>query len=342
VAGLNKLFQHFFQKSCGMAVISFLISRSHLAYGQFMLGRVFRIYPVYLVCLAFGLVTALFIAPFVLQTAMWQNTVYFEWNRAVASSESSATGSHIFWHLTLLNGLIPKCLLNNSTGTFLPPAWSITLEWQFYLIAPLLARFVRSGTGLLFLAGLACLGVRFGYIWQNPHNAFLLVQLPLFIIGIGSYHFYEYFAKSSHRRSSIFTVPIAALIATGILAQWHTVALCVWALVFGCIFVEGNDLFSRCLSYLRAVLLNRWVQQLGHISYPIYLVHWPLIIGLLAALLHFRPQVSSHHAVLILLFVGLPLILISARILHTRVERPFMKFGKRLVKPHAKRMSRSG
>ena len=310
--------------------ISFLLHKRHQPYRQFMLGRFFRIYPVYLVCLVLGLTVALLLTPFVLHTAQWHGTICFEWNRSFSSSESSATGLHAFWHLTLLNGLIPKRLLSDATGTLLAPAWSISLEWQYYLVAPFLARFVRSGVGLLFLAILAWLGLRLGDVWANPHVAFLPAQLPLFLIGIGSYHLYELFIKSSHSRSSAFAVPVAALLATSIFTGWHSTALILWALGFGCIFIQGDDVFTRTLSALRGFLLHRWLQRLGHISYPVYLVHWPLIIVFLAALFYCRPDISSTHALMFMLFLGVPLILFVASILHTFVERPFMTLGKRL------------
>lgn len=311
--------------------ISFLLSKRRQPYGQFILGRFFRIYPVFLVCLVLGMAEVSLLTPFVLDTAQWRNTVYFEWHRDISFSESAAFGSHAFWHITLLNGLIPKNLLVNSTGTLLTPAWSISLEWQYYLLAPLLALAVRSGIGLLFLTAFAWVGLRYGYLWENPHLAFLPVQLPLFLIGIGSYHLYDRFAKSECQHSSAFAVPFAALITVSILTPWHSTALAAWALAFGCIFVRGNDLFSRALSIVRTVLLHPLLQRLGQISYPLYLVHWPLIIAFLAVLFYWRPGISSYHAVLLLLFIGLPFILLAASILHVFVERPLMTFGKRIA-----------
>jgi peptidoglycan/LPS O-acetylase OafA/YrhL len=309
--------------------ISFLLHKRHQSYGQFMQGRFFRIYPVYGVCLIFGFAAASF-TPFVLHTALWRDTVYFEWNRTLSSSESSATGLHAFWHITLLNGLIPKHWLSDTTGTLLAPAWTVSLEWQYYLVAPFVARLVCSGAGLLSLTALSWLGLRYGHVWQNPHLAFFPAQLPLFLIGIGSYHLYDHFTESSHRRSSVFAIPVAALLATSILTSWHSTALTVWALGFGCIFVHGHDLFSQTLSALRAFLRHRWLQRLGHISFPLYLVHWPLIITFLAALLYWLPGISSHHAVLLLLLLGLPVILCAASLLHAFVERPLRTLGKEL------------
>jgi len=308
--------------------ISFLLHKRQQSYRQFIQGRLFRIYPVYLVCLLLALIAAVRLTPFVLHTASWRNTL--EWERSWSSIESSAPALHAFWHITLLNGLIPARFLSGATVTLLPPAWSISLEWQYYLFAPFVACFCRSGVRFLILIAVAWLGLRFGYIWQNPHLAFLPAQLPLFLIGIGSYHLYEHFVKSSHRRSSIFALPVAALLGSSILIQWHTTALVVWALAFGCIFVQGNDVFSRTLAALRRFLLHPWLQRLGHISYPIYLVHWPLIIAFLATLLHWSPRVSSRYAVLLMLSLCIPLILICANVLHIFVELPLMTLGKRL------------
>ena len=319
--------------------ISFLLHQRHQSYGQFMQGRFFRIYPVYLVCLVLGMVVASFLTPFVLDTASWRDSAYFERNRFFSSNESAAAGAHAFWHLTLLNGLIPRSLLADSTATFLAPAWSISLEWQYYLVAPLLARLVRSGTGLLLLTVLAWLGLRYGRAWENPHLAFLPAQLPLFLIGIGSYHLYALFVKSGRRRSSSLALPAAALLAFGILTSWHPVALTLWTLGFGCIFVSGHDLFSRALSLVRATLLRPRLQRLGRISYPLYLVHWPLIIAFLAALFHWHPGISSHHALLLMLTLGLPLVFVAASLLHTWVERPSMALGRRLIAPRAGRSS---
>ena len=310
--------------------ISFLISRRQESYGRFIRGRFFRIYPVYLVCLVLGTVAALFGTPFVLSSAAWRDaTVYFEWNRDLSLSETSATGLHAFWHLTLLNGVIPKSVLSNSTGTLLGPAWSISLEWQYYLVAPLLARMVRSGSGLLFLVALSWAGSRlFGT--GNPQYAFLLHQLPLFLVGIGSFHLYELFAASRRERSSLLAIPVAVVLCLSFLTHWHAVALSLWALAFGCIFVQGDDLFSRFLSMVRSVLRHRWLQRLGQISYPLYLVHWPMIIGFLTVLLHWNPRVSSHDTLLLLIFIGFPLIMLAAAVLHVGIERPMMNLGRRL------------
>jgi len=296
--------------------ISFLLQARQQNYSQFMRGRFFRIYPVYLVCLGLGVAVAT-LTPFVLDSAAW-NTVYFDWNRSISGSERSAPTAHLAWHLTLLQGIVPHRLLANSTATFLAPAWSVSLEWQYYLFALIVARLVRSGRGVLLLAALGWVGLRCVHLFANPHNAFLPSQLPLFLIGIGSYHFY---AGSDKPHTTLF---IAGLIAVAALTSWHAVAIIIWAVAF------GSSIAGR--GVIHGVLMNRLLQRLGMISYSLYLVHWPLIIALLAALIWWHPDATSNEAVTFLMFPGLLVILVAAGLLTKFVERPMIAMGKKSVR----------
>jgi peptidoglycan/LPS O-acetylase OafA/YrhL len=221
--------------------------------------------------------------------------------------------------------------LPGSAATLLVPAWSISVEWQYYLLAPLIALLVRSGTGLLLLAGLAWLGIRYGGPWNNPLPAFLPPMLPFFLIGIASYHLYEAFCGSGAPRSSRYAVFVAAAVGAAVVFKWHSAALAIWAVAFGCLFVAGDGTLVRVLRGLRRGLGHRWVEQLGKISYPLYLVHWPLIIICLTVLLSWKPRIASHEAALWLLCGGLPLIVGAAFLLHRFVEAPAMRLGRRLA-----------
>ena len=319
--------------------ISFLIHKRKQSYTSFMRGRFFRIYPVYLLCLALGIATT-FLVPFILNAASWKETVYFEWIRLYSDWENSAYGSHVFWHLTLLNGVLTKGMLPGATGTLLAPAWSITLEWQYYLVAPFLARGVRSGAGLLLIGVIAWLGHRYAAPWHNTNLSFFPAQLPLFLIGIGSYHLYAKLSDTPQFRP-LTSVSAIALLFTGLLSNWHPVALAAWAVGFGCIVVRGNDPLARLLAIVRGTLLHPWLQRLGKISFPLYLIHWPVIIAILFVMLRVFPGISSHMALLVLTATALPAILITAEIIHRTIEKPGMDFGKKFdrrerpVKPDA-------
>jgi len=322
--------------------ISFLLHKRSQSYISFMTGRFFRIYPVYLLCLVLGIATT-FLTPHVLDTASWRgSTVYFEWIRTFTNNSFSALGAHTFWHLTLLNGLLPKSFLLNSTATLLPPAWSITLEWQYYLVAPFLARAVmisggfRTAVQWTLIAAAVAFGSIYGMKFANPMQAFFLAHLPLFLLGIGSYHFYARFhsAENGNRISSISAI---AMIILGIALQWHAIALTAWALGFGCIMIRGNNLPGRMLAPIRKSLLHPALQWLGHLSFPLYLVHWPIIIAVMFVTLRLFPNISQLGNLAVLLGIGLPLVIIAARLIHLHLELPMMALGKKVNPPKPSR-----
>lgn len=312
----------------GFAISSLIYARPQ-SYLGFMTGRFFRIYPVYLLCLFLSLVL-MGVTPWLLENASWRQTAYFSAVGSLSASERAHPVLHGVSHLSLLNGMVPRQVLPGSAATLLPPAWSISVEWQYYLVAPMIALFVRSAGGLLLLVGGAWLAIRYGGPWHNPLPAFFPVMLPFFLVGIGSHYLYKAFCASGGKRSSRYTALVAAALGVALLSGWEPVTMAIWAAAFGCLFVDGNGLMTRILCWVRRSLRNRWIQWLGRISYPLYLVHWPLIIVGLTLLVWWRPTMHFREAVLWMLGAGLPLILLAGFLLHKYVEAPAMRLGRQL------------
>ncbi|WP_397383720.1 acyltransferase family protein [Prosthecobacter sp.] len=311
--------------------ISFLLHSREQSYWTFIRGRFFRIYPVYLVCLILG-VCVIGITPVLLKNALWQDASV-DMMRSISESERTHFLPHLLGHLTLLHGLTPKKLLLDATGTLLSPAWSISLEWQYYLVAPFVALWVRSSSRLLIIGMVAFLGTWYGSRWlNNPHPASFLVQLPLFLVGIGSYHLYAHFCSSAASeelgKSRRYAVAVVAFAWGAILFTKHSLALTIWALAFGSVLVKGPGLVGGILGIVRRILVHPWLQKLGHISYPLYLVHWPVIFLCLYLFGRWKPDLTRNQLTLGMLIVASPLILLVSSCLHKWVEAPLMKPGK--------------
>lgn len=316
----------------GFAITS-LLEQRRPSYPAFAIGRLFRIYPVYVVCLFAGL-AANALVPEILASASWKDNSYFLRilrPAEVLHEEWSHLPAHLGAHLTLLFGLIPHQVLPLATATILVPAWSISLEWQYYLVAPVVARLIRSGTGLAIVLMAIWFGQRYGFLWEDLHQAFLLARLPLLLIGIGMFHLFERSASSDGKMAD-YTVLCVALLIVAVVTSWHPMALGIWAICFGSVSVRSGDSFSRGLRFVNRMLRHRWLQFAGLISYPLYLIHWPLIILMVAGLLRVWPSVSSTTALAILLCLGMPILAIAAFALHKLVEAPGMAMGKQLAR----------
>jgi peptidoglycan/LPS O-acetylase OafA/YrhL len=308
----------------GFAISYMLHARSY-TYRQFMIGRFFRIYPIFLVCLLAGFMT-IYLMPFVLDAVGWRDNEYFRlYVRPNLDSALSQPWAHLVSHLTLLFGAIPeKIILPVASATLLPPAWSISLEWQYYLLAPILALWVRRPGGILALGIVGCGGYFYSHFWGS---AFLPGKLPLFLVGIGSFHLYVH---AAHFHGHRFRLQVwAAALAATLIIGWHWVALLIWTIVFGGVLADGSNPAERFLLKPRQFLLQPAWQLIGKISYPLYLVHWPVIILLMAGLVRWLPGISSWEALAVLLAAGLPLILLAAWLLHKWVEKPLMQYGRK-------------
>ena len=310
-------------------VITYLLHSRPQTYRQFMIGRFFRIYPVYFICLLLGWSTVGSVS-FILNHAPWQGTPSFQdWASPAAIAQAAHPVSHLLAHLTLLFGIIPEKIMPAASVTLLGPAWSITLEWQYYLLAPLLARWIFSRAGLLLLGLVGACSFIFAHFWSD---SFLPLKLPLFLVGIGSYHLHAS-APRWRMNPRLVTMSVVVMLVAVFSISWHWMAVSVWTLVLGSLVQnagdrQSQDFWTRWLAGLRRLLLKPALQWLGKISYPVYLVHWPVIIFLLFGILRFQPAITPPAALGIMLAIGLPAILAASWGLHKLIEKPLMQFGK--------------
>jgi peptidoglycan/LPS O-acetylase OafA/YrhL len=214
--------------------------------------------------------------------------------------------AHLLAHLTLTQGLIPQSVLPYAYVTLLGPAWSLSTEWQFYLLLGLIAprRLGRCALALLALGALyraVPLGAEFS-------RAFLPDAAPFFALGLAS---------------------AVALRGGGTRVFWLCLAgACALAWPGGAGKVLTPLAWGLALLAQRhgwgAVLEGRAMQYLGAISYPLYLVNEPVQRGLALLLGPWaQGEAVCFTALFLPLSVGLSLGL--AALLHHGVERPCMR-----------------
>jgi peptidoglycan/LPS O-acetylase OafA/YrhL len=309
-------------------VITKLVAEKREAYRVFILRRFLRLFPVF----AVTMLVAILLRPLIwsiLASGWSPDLAALEYDRARWDSETHYFWVHILAHLPMLHGAIPETLLPYSGVGFLPPAWSISLEWQYYLVAPFLAYVGRRfgpGGWFILVIGSILTSFQTAPIMDHlfPMQSFLPQKLLLFLIG-GSCYWIFVEVGGVHRdlawRLFFFVAPVVLWVTLSI-------PLAIWTAVFALILGNAEN---PGISRFKAFLNLPGIQRLGAISYSTYLVHLCCIWLVQACLLRMAPQINRVGMLIGLLILAAPLSFAASEILHRFIERPGIRLGWRLI-----------
>lgn len=311
-------------------VITHLLLEKRENYLPYISRRFLRIYPIYFVCLLIG-IGATYLHMRAFADRPWGPIVP---QPGLLGLEVESLGSgdflrHLGAHLVLFHGAISSHILPASAYMFLGPAWSLSLEWQFYLVAPLIlvALRTRSGQLLVALATVTAYGAyQQGWLGQFFDPSFLPGAGLYFAAGIATRLL---FAKLPEFQ----TYPLAALlIAIGFCLMSHALApFVIWAAFVA--WLRTAPAVSRTCSpvdlVLNAAFNSKIARYLGTRSYSTYLIHEPIIHAVVFLCIKYFAL-----GLVPTLFITLPVTfastLVASAVLYRVVEAPAIALGKRL------------
>ncbi|HVY86638.1 MAG TPA: acyltransferase [Caulobacterales bacterium] len=308
-------------------VIAGLILDRHESWPRFILRRAFRLYPVYLIALALG-AFAMPAGLAALNRASWgQDHWSFWYNALLGETESVGRWPWAHWllHLTLLQGAVPNEILPWSAVTFVGPAWSLSLEWQFYLFAPAIVWAMRKPAGAVVMTLLAfALAFLFqlGVFGTYESYTTLLGGLWLFLIGIASR-----LALPALQRLPMPQAPLV-IGAIGVGLITNAAALGIWAALLA--FMARDESRKTVVSgVVRVLLQSPLATALGARSYSVYITHAPILL----IILYLLPTQTLSRAQTLFLLAPLTIIcaLAVSELLYRIVERPMIRLGGRLA-----------
>jgi peptidoglycan/LPS O-acetylase OafA/YrhL len=227
-----------------------------------------------------------------------------------------------------------------------PPYWTLEIEVQFYVVAPLLATvfLLRSRVSRRFL--LAAAGVSatliqaaYGYRLERGHAFGILPSyIQWFLIGLLIADIFVADWKqrptTTYRWDIVSVVGWPVFFLMGSRSDLLTYVLIPWMLLPLFVAVFRGTLTSRALA-------NRWVTTIGGMTYSIYLIHTPIIALLVPHTGGIFSDVFSTHNALLQVVVLAPIVLTASLVFYLLVERPCMnpqwplKLARRFTRPPA-------
>lgn len=310
-------------------VIAGLVLDKQEPWPRYILRRAFRIFPAYWIAFMAALLALPFAIAAIASTP-WANDPAYGWDNLMhgwADTMLRHTGAQLALHLTLLQGLVPDSVWPMTGTAVLGPAWSLTLEWQFYLVAPALVwlmaqrrwRFVT-----VLAAVLLALAFHEGAFGQFNLPSFLPGAAFIFIIGIGCRVGYTEMKRVAIAPEVVLLCLLAGLLYAD--AFW----LALWLAVYAFLLNEERWSDSPIGRVLHAMLQSKPAQYLGARSYSVYLIHLPVLqLSTWAIVTHVT--VTQSQLTLLLVLVVTPLVLIASDVLYRLVERPMIALGARLA-----------
>ncbi len=309
-------------------VIFALLQREHPSYGAFVLRRFFRLAPLYFVVL----VVAAMLTSFELRTLdnlFWRNTHVYD-SIKIHHETLDHFWRHFTAHALLVHGLIPDNWLADANFTFLSQGWSISLEWQFYVLAPgLFLLAMRRHYALLAVSVSALLALGFA---QIPSIGFLPNQMGYFAIGIASFYAWRQAERLAGISGPLHDAGLLLCGAFLYLVFAQPLALLVWLVVLDVIVLQRAGVRTS-LNTVPAWILGRpLLQRLGEISYSVYLVHMPVLYLVFRAITKLDPHMGGWKFLAIALPVTVGATLAVSWLTHRWIEQPGIALGRALTR----------
>lgn len=294
-------------------VIFYLLDTAREGYGRFILRRALRLYPVYLLLVVFS-ISLLPLEAYVYTQAPWPHPLNVA--RAQYAIYSLANlPLQLVAQLTMLYSIIPTWILPHAGSAILPPAWSLGIEWQFYVIAPALFWALKRGgkTSIAAIAIACAVHYLIGGYFAFPSH------VPSFGMGIASYFLW----RRCNPPDWPLLVPIGVALAYSLT---HIPALVVWAVVF----LSAVQARSPYAMLVNRVLETRLLLALGRWSYSIYLAHYLVLALSMAALLWAdAAKLGEGYFFIVLLLLTVGGTLVVSALLYRFVEAPCIALGRR-------------
>ena len=308
-------------------VITCALDAKQSSWVDFMWRRFLRIYPVYVACIALAIL-CVGISHEVAGHSALQEIGAENSNRLLEVEQNFSL--YVFADAFLLQNLLPREHFPHAHETFLPPTWSLSLEWMFYLVMPMLIGLLRQRWQVRSL-GVGAIVVLVALFQKQAE--FICPSLSLangsyFLTGIVSYYVWKHLPSFRGKRQWIAVVAFWIVLGSGMAVL--SLPFKMWFAVMAMLlYTRVHTTRIWVFESFRWVLNCQPINYLGKISYSSYLLHWIVIEVCLFLGLHWIPQMEGRLALAMYCCPAVFAVTYAAsHLMFKFVEQPFINLGK--------------
>lgn len=160
--------------------------------------------------------------------------------------------------------------------------WTLSVEWQFYIIYPLVLVAMRKFLSIKAMKSMLVVGTVLGFIfcvfstYKWPNASYFLLSARAWEMMIGGVAYLYPFKLQEKRKKFVEWIGVALVVSSYFLISAEN----PWPGYLALFPVLGSFLIIQAQRKDSIITSNIVFQKLGTWSYSIYLWHWPLVVGI--------------------------------------------------------------
>ncbi|MGC1183437.1 acyltransferase family protein [Legionella sp.] len=288
------------------------LQNNHFSFMEFYSRRLWRLQPVFL-CLIFSTIFL---------------TLFFYLPEDLLQYFKSARKTSLFISNTFFERITKDYFSPTHTELPLLHTWSLSIEWQCYLIFPIVIYFLHRifskdhSAKIIYLLTILFFAITLFFSSKNPATNYYHLSSRIFEFLIGSCIVFDS-NRFSFKKYFLELINIAALLCLFYMAMssninrgfpnGYTFILCA---ATGILIAAGKNNSKSILTQLLSV---KPLVFIGLLSYSLYIWHWPVFVFI---------RYSKIEETTLVLLLAFSLIFIMAFFSWRFIEKPTQKFNK--------------
>lgn len=293
--------------------MAMILSGKYDDYWLFIKNRVLRLYPIYFSVLILTVIVSIF--SFFIFGSWFKLSVFIDQFRSFHLGGYLflifANLTMLFQDVTVFTGLAKVGNLFFASGVstaampaqnllLVPPAWTLGLEWIFYLLAPFIVKKTRLVIILFFSSLLLKIVLLSIGLSNDPWSyRFFPAELYLFCGGILAYDIFK-------KYQTVINLKAAKII---------TLIFIGYLLVFNFLPIPATILYAAFIGFLPFIFFYsknfKLDRKIGELSYPVYLTHILVISCLEKTNFFLKLSVGSKFVLISAIVISFSAILIK-------------------------------